>query len=271
MNTWRLIDSGRGDAAYNMALDESIAINVRKGESSPTLRLYGWNMLTVSIGSFQKISDIDSEYCARRCIPVVRRPTGGRGVLHGDELTYSFASQNEGVFSRGLLSTYRQLGDALLSGLIMMGVKAEMKAERAPRRVLRRSPLCFESTSFGEISYTGMKLIGSAQKRWNNGFLQQGSIPYSVDYEQVQAVFGTPCILRQHPHYTPSASLRELVPDFDQDSFKKCILRSFEKTFEVTLTAALPSAQEQTLARQLSLEKYQSLRWTQGAREYTRS
>lgn len=101
MTTWRLIDSGPCDASYNMALDEAIAVFVRRGRSCPALRLYGWETPSVSLGSFQKLDDIDEEYCSHENIPVVRRPTGGRAVLHGDELTYSFSSKNEGRFSRG--------------------------------------------------------------------------------------------------------------------------------------------------------------------------
>jgi lipoate-protein ligase A len=96
VSEWRLIDSGPGDAFYNMALDEAIATGVRKGAAAPTLRLYGWDRPSLTLGCFQKTADINIEYCRSHDIPVVRRPTGGRAILHGDELTYSLSAKLTG-------------------------------------------------------------------------------------------------------------------------------------------------------------------------------
>ncbi|MEW6115862.1 MAG: biotin/lipoate A/B protein ligase family protein [Nitrospirota bacterium] len=274
MITWRFIDSGPCDAACNMALDEAIALSVRKGEAPPTLRLYGWCRPSVSLGSFQKITDINVPYCTLCRIPIVRRPTGGRGILHGDELTYSFSAKNEYPFSRGLLDTYREISKAFSSALSMLGLEVEVKREREPGRNPTRSPLCFQSTSFGEISVKGKKLIGSAQKRWQDGFLQQGSIPYSIDCEQLEAVFKVRSKVNSESasrvtHYAsrPSAmvGLKELIPGFNQEEFKACLRRSFERSFGITLADVPLSPQEQALAQGLLLEKYQDRQWTEGA------
>jgi lipoate-protein ligase A len=251
-----------------MALDESIAISVRNGEAPPTLRLYGWEVPSVSLGSFQKMADIDSQYCINNNIPIVRRPTGGRGILHGDELTYSFSSRNDGEFSDGLLETYRKLNIAFHSALNKMGLSVTMKKERESGRNLTRSPLCFRSTSYGEISFDGRKLIGSAQKRWNDGFLQQGSIPYSIDYGKITLVFKTSTPILQHSK--EMAGLKELIADFDQEKFKECIKLAFEKTFNVTLVCSHPSHQEQELALLLLSGKYQNPQWTQGTARNSR-
>jgi len=113
-NVWRFIDTGPCSAAYNMALDEAIAIVVRKDNAPPTLRLYGWDMLSVSIGCFQKISDVDIAYCIEKHIPVVRRPTGGRAILHSNEITYSFSVKTtHRLFSKGLLDSYKKISIAL--------------------------------------------------------------------------------------------------------------------------------------------------------------
>jgi lipoate-protein ligase A len=189
MTSWRLIDSGPCDAPYNMALDEAIAAAVRNGHSPPTLRFYGWCQPSVSLGAFQKITDIDTGYCAANDVQVVRRPTGGRGILHGEELTYSFSAKNEGLFSQGLLDAYRKISAAFSLGLQRLGLSVKMENRRGRRSNLERSPLCFQSTSYGEITINGKKLIGSAQKRWGDGFLQQGSMPYTVDFTALAAVF----------------------------------------------------------------------------------
>jgi lipoate-protein ligase A len=242
-----------------MALDEAIAVYVRKGASPPTLRLYGWKLPSVSLGSFQKITDIDAEYCSDKNIPVVRRPTGGRGILHGDELTYGFSARSEGEFSGGLLETYRKLSGAFYEALRLTGIHAAIKTERETGRNLTRSPLCFESTSYGELSFNNIKLIGSAQKRWKDGFLQQGSIPYSIDYEKLEAVFGN------NGQGKKLAGLKELLPIFEPQKFRESVKSSFEKIFGVNLVCSLPSLQELKLADSLSLEKYLNPGWTEEA------
>ncbi|HKN18395.1 MAG TPA: biotin/lipoate A/B protein ligase family protein [Dissulfurispiraceae bacterium] len=256
MVTWRFIESGICAAAYNMALDEAIAATVRNGDSPPTLRFYGWRQPSVSLGAFQKITDIDTSYCAAHELHVVRRPTGGRGLLHGEELTYSFSGRNEGPFSQGLLGAYMKISTAFSLGLQRLGLSVEMKTRRERGSNLGRSPLCFQATSYGELTINGKKLMGSAQKRWADGFLQQGSIPYSMDYAALAAVFPA---LRQRipPGYDGIACLNDLVPDFGPQVFKVYIKESFETLFGVSLLESLPTDQEAAQAHLLSAEKYQ--------------
>src|SRR3990172_5963881 len=163
---WRLVDSGPCDAFYNMALDEAIATEVRRGSSPPTLRLYGWDRPSLTLGCFQKASDINIEYCNSQDIPVVRRPTGGRAILHADELTYSFSAETDrGPFSHGLLDSYQRISMAFSIAFRKIGVTAVPKKEREKGRMLSRSPLCFQSSSFGEILVANKKLVGAAQGR----------------------------------------------------------------------------------------------------------
>jgi lipoate-protein ligase A len=269
---WRLIDSGYSDASYNMALDEAIAISVRDGKSPPILRIYGWESPSVSLGSFQNIADIDFNYCLENNIAVVRRPTGGRGILHSDELTYSFCARNKGEFSGGLLETYRLLGSAFRSAMEEAGLKVSIKPERESGRNLIRSPLCFKSTSFGEISFNGKKLIGSAQKRWNDGFLQQGSIPYSIDHEKINLIFKSVSGYRGggREKWCVDSSLqgiRDLLHDFDHEMFKKRIKEAFEKVFNITFADCQPFHKEHETALVLMKEKYLNPLWTQGERK----
>lgn len=263
---WRLIDSGPCDAAYNMALDEAIAISVRNGEAAPTLRFYGWESLSVSIGSFQNIAEIDTEYCTNNNIPVVRRPTGGRGILHGDELTYSFSARNEGDFSGGLLESYRKLSIAFKSAMESAGLMVSLKEKRESGRNLKRSPICFKSTSFGEISINSIKIIGSAQKRWNDAFLQQGSIPYSIDYERTSSVFK----INTNFSKNEMLGLREIVKNFNADSFKEAIRLSFESVFNIKLVDSHLSVHEQEIAHLLLQEKHLNPIWTQGTAKSSR-
>ncbi|MGE5237775.1 MAG: biotin/lipoate A/B protein ligase family protein [Chloroflexota bacterium] len=256
--TWRIIDSGICDAAYAMALDEAIATAVRAGASRPTLRLYDWTTSSVSIGAFQKISDVDTEYCTTRGIPVVRRPTGGRAILHGDEITLSFSSTCEKPFSRDLMDTYRLLGGVFREFFRRLDLDVEIIEQRDHGTARSRNPLCFSSLSPGELRCRGRKVMGAAQRRWGDGFLQQATIPLTPDRETAIRVFSLPNLSGvQGP-----AGLRELVPHIRRRDVKTLLTASFEAAFTVILEESPPSPQEEELAHRLALEKYLDPRWT---------
>lgn len=241
-----------------MAIDEAIAFHVRKGMVCPTLRLYGWEKASVSLGVFQKSTDINLSYCLDNGIPVVRRPTGGRGILHGDELTYSVSAQSHGLFSSGLLETYHHLGAALQRALEISGLNVTMKAERTSGRTLARNPLCFQTTSYGEISFQGHKIVGSAQKRWSNGFLQQGSIPYTLDQRQMERIF----TLTHNPgERLTMVALREIAPELSHESLKRALQSSFEEIFAIRFRAAQLAPEEESLAEELESRRHSSPAW----------
>jgi len=256
---WRLIDSGPCDAFYNMAFDEAIATEVRRGAAPPTLRMYGWDRASVTLGCFQKTSDIDIEYCKFHGIPIVRRPTGGRAILHGDELTYSFSAKTDrGPFSHGLLDSYKKISTAFSIAFRKIGLKAEPKNEREKGRVLSKSPLCFQSSSYGEILIENKKLVGSAQKRWDNGLLQQGSIPYLYHEKKLEGIFGAEktASLRDCMR-----ALKDCLPLLDEDVFRKAVASSFEEAFGIRLLLSAPSQEESLLAAELLHRKYLQGHW----------
>lgn len=256
---WRLIDSGPCDAFYNMALDEAIATEVRKGQAPPTLRFYGWDRASVTLGCFQKASDVNIEYCASHDIPIVRRPTGGRAILHGDELTYSFSAKTDsGPFSHGLLDSYKRISGAFLIAFRKIGVKVETKQEREKGKVLSRSPLCFRSSSFGEVLVENKKLVGAAQKRWTNGLLQQGSVPYLYEEEKLGDIFGAE---KTAPMRDCMKALKDVMPLLDDHAFRKAIASAFEEAFGIRLLLSAPSQEESLLAEELLHRKYLQKYW----------
>lgn len=257
MIEWRFIDSGPCSASYNMAVDEAIATAVRKGSVPATLRIYEWERPSLSLGSFQKISDINIGFCAARDIPVVRRPTGGRAIFHDDELTYSFSSRNETFFSKGLLDSYRLLSWALKSAFDGIGLPLAIKTERESPRRLTRSPLCFDSTSYGELTFEGAKIVGSAQKRWKDGLLQQGSIPFAVDMEFLRKILAV-ALPSDSRHAT---GLRNIAEDLKPEKLKDAIRIAFETTFGTRIIPSSLSPEESRLARGLEMRKYLSEEW----------
>ena len=255
---WRLIDSEPGSASYNMALDEAIAISVRNREAPPTLRLYSWDRPSLSLGCFQKTADLDLDYCRQNIIPIVRRPTGGRAILHSDELTYSFSVRtDEEAFSEGLTASYRSISSAFNLAFRKTGIHVESKLQRERGRVLTRNPLCFDSSSYGEILLNNRKIVGAAQKRWKDGLLQQGSLPYTCDREKIGHIF---CRRAAHSENTLKG-LKEILPDFDDQIFKKAVRQAFEETFVINLSPAHPTPAEHQLAVELEQRKYLQDSW----------
>jgi len=262
--TWRLIDTGSCDAAYNMAIDEAIAHYVRQHQGPPTLRLYGWTQPAVSLGYFQKTSDIDLEYCMRQNIPVVRRLTGGRAIFHGDEITYSFTTRTtSGLFSKGLLDSYRMLSEAFSRGFMTCGIIPENKLagdtkQAATRASQQPNPLCFASTSYGEMTVHGKKIIGSAQKRWRDVLLQQGCIPVKLNKNELTKIFR---LRDQKTLENAFDGLIDLIHGLNIETIKAAIQNAFENTFQVTFTSSFPSDDETSLAEKLTAEKYQTPQW----------
>lgn len=173
----------------NMAIDRFWLESAESLEQPLTVvRFYQWNTPTVSLGAHQKAAEaVDLDFCSEAGIPVVARPTGGRAVLHGDELTYSVVSSDGRMFSfQGIMPVYRLIAECLARGLEHLGIQV---AYSSGKRRSNGGPVCdwtkpcFTSSSRHELAFRGRKLVGSAQRRLRGSFLQHGSIPLSMDYE----------------------------------------------------------------------------------------
>lgn len=179
---WRLvIDDQPRSGAANMAVDQAIAEACAAGQSLPTLRFYQWKPPAVSLGRHQPHAEIDHAAVEAAGYEIVRRPTGGRAILHTDEFTYSVAaSQDESRLAGGVMDAYLNISNALLAGLQQLGVAAH-KAPAGVRAGSDVSAACFEVPSAYEITAGGRKLIGSAQSRRAGYVLQHGSLPLYGD------------------------------------------------------------------------------------------
>jgi lipoyl(octanoyl) transferase len=185
-NIWRLIHSSPESGSSNMAIDEAILEGVINKTVPPTLRLYSWEPYALSIGHAQPISEVNQEYLLKMGWGVVRRPTGGRAILHADELTYSVCAPLNGTQVRGgVIESYRQISDCLLRALELSGIKADAKPKTEKDRALSKDPVCFQFPSDYEITFDNKKIIGSAQARKSNGLLQHGAIPLFGDITRI--------------------------------------------------------------------------------------
>ena len=187
---WRLILDGPCSGPENMARDEScLAGALEAGE--PILRLYGWEGAVLSVGRNQKVErQIDLAACAELGIPLVRRMTGGRGVLHGGDLTYAVAAPTAGGrFAPGIMAIYKELSQVFLYFFRELGFDPQCKSYSGGERAELASAVCFSTPSAFEILIDGKKVVGSAQRLLPGGFLQHGSIPLEPQHETLAQIF----------------------------------------------------------------------------------
>lgn len=266
---WRLVNTGRGDAAMNMALDEAILLTHEAGRTAPTLRLYGWRCPTLSLGYAQSTAkEIHLDVCQRYGIQVVRRPTGGRAVLHDHEVTYSVVmpcALSDGP--RTLTEHYRLIGLALATGLNQLGLSVHLERPQrlATGQRLPASPACFAALSRYELSVAGKKLVGSAQKQGKYALLQHGSIPFTLDrqrlFQCLQVLPERRTMLVQEAYTTMTAVHEVAVTPVSVAALHEALPQGFATTFDVTLVASPLCPEELRLARQLYATKYATATW----------
>lgn len=193
--TWYFVNSGPRDPAYNMALDEALLHWHSQGEIPPVIRFYEWNPATLSIGYFQKVErDIDIDEVHRLNLGFVRRPTGGRAVLHEHELTYSIiVSEDYPNMPKTVTEAYRVLSEGLLKGFQNLGLQAyfsiPQSVEEKDALAKPKSAVCFDAPSWYELVVEGKKVAGSAQTRQEGVILQHGAILIDLDEEKLLSVF----------------------------------------------------------------------------------
>lgn len=167
---WRLLLDPPAAGAWNMALDEALLEAHREGRSPPTLRLYRWERPTISLGYAQRVTPEQLAAWRAAGADVVRRPTGGRAVVHAGDLTYAIATSG---LPAGVAASYRVLAEALAAGLRRLGLPAGLAPGEAPPG---RSASCFASSTAADLAVGGAKLVGSAQVRRQGAVLQHGSM-----------------------------------------------------------------------------------------------
>ncbi len=263
---WRLLDTGLADGATNMAVDEAIMIAVAEGHSPPTLRFYGWQPPCVSVGYAQSLrAEVDLEACRRKGYDVVRRPTGGRAVLHIDELTYSVvAPRTEPRVMGDILTSYRRLSLGLIAGLRLLGCEA-VQADRQDGRHEGGSAACFEVPSHYEVTALGRKLIGSAQVRRRDVVLQHGALPLCGDVSRLAEVLALP----EPEGERLRARLRRRAVALDEALGKEvpfehvaaALAEGFARTLNLTLRPGKLSETELEIAERLRT-RYAGAEWT---------
>ena len=195
MKQWYFIHSGPCSPSFNMAMDEALLKWHSEKLIPPVIRFYEWEPATLSIGYFQQVhKDIDVDEVRRQGLGFVRRPTGGRAVLHEHELTYSIIVEEDYPnMPQSVTEAYRVLSEGLLLGFRNLGLDAYFSvpdtAEKKEDLKRPKSAVCFDAPSWYELVVEGRKVAGSAQTRQKGVILQHGAILLDMDEEKLLSLF----------------------------------------------------------------------------------
>ncbi len=276
--TWRLLRSAPADGPTNMALDEAILRAVAAGQVPPTLRFYAWEPACLSLGRGQEVADVDLKALQAAGFGLVRRPTGGKAILHVDELTYSVvAPREEPRVAGSIIESYRRLSAGLARGLERLGITnlvADQQTTPPPfggalsQRGQRhsgtgggRGPVCFETPSDYEITVGERKLVGSAQMRPQGMVLQHGALPLCGDITRICSLLAAhpdPARVRARATTVEEALGRSI----SWDEAANTLAAGFAEALNLNFESATLTSEEYAWAEGLRAEKYATEEWT---------
>ena len=276
---WRFIYTGQNDPYLNMAVDEALLRSVQD-DSPPVLRLYEWNPAAISIGYFQAVNEtVDLDKCIKAGVKIVRRATGGRAVLHNNELTYSFCGSSRSFPELGnsISETYKQISKALLFSLLILRVEAQW-IKPAGEKIGKDNPLCrkedkfytktffnqpcFSSFSRYEIGYKGRKLVGSAQRRFGEIFLQHGSILIKKGVLELSDFLPANSLIEGVKLLENSTNIEEIKGrKIERDEIIRALRKGFSEFFQKVFKEDSLTMEELKTAQKLTIDKYSKNYW----------
>ncbi|MDR7072704.1 lipoate--protein ligase family protein [Fictibacillus barbaricus] len=270
---WYFIDSGNCEPAINMALDEALLTWHSEGKIPPVIRFYGWNPATLSIGYFQKVEkEINLDAVKKYDLGFVRRPTGGRGVLHDKELTYSvIVSEEHEAMPQSVTEAYRVISEGIKVGFQNLGLDAYFAVPKTEeeREGLKnpRSAVCFDAPSWYELVVEGRKVAGSAQTRQKGVILQHGSILLEIEEDKLFDLFkysSERVRERMQAAFKKKAvAINDLVEKpITIDEAKAAFQKGFEEGLNVNLIPMALTDQQWAEVEEIAKNRYRNDEWT---------
>ncbi len=264
----RIIDTEPMNAFMNMAIDESLSNTIKENPEEIIFRLYTWKPAALSLGYFQKFhKEVNEVGLKQRFIDVVRRPTGGRAVLHDDEVTYSILiSKDSPIFKKSVTESYKQISESFLYSLEYLGLKNIILQKPLGSKLPHTSSACFDAPSSYELVCNGKKIIGSAQKRFKHGLLQHGSIPITMDVDLLFDCLKIEKkdkinVLKKYFKRQATSINEELDKPITKIQLKNALIEGIKKGFGYETYIDNVNERELTLANKLNKEKYSTKEW----------
>jgi lipoate-protein ligase A len=250
-----------------MAVDEALFRVLQERGGPPTLRFYGWTKPTLSIGYFQNVAkEINLESCRQNSLDVIRRPTGGKAVLHDRDLTYAVISrETPPLFSPDLIGNYRTVCTALICGLAELGISVQMAPEIRTTDNRGLNAMCFAYPAPFELLSRGKKICGSAQVRSKSCFLQHGSV--ALDFDPLQNSLCFPSSGEQ-PEERCARLTQKVTSVFGEvgsyiapEQMSDVLQRAFSSIWQVRVSEGTLTAEEEKLKDDLIRRKYALPEW----------
>jgi lipoate-protein ligase A len=243
ISRWQLLDTGARAGDWNMALDRVLLDAVTA--DAPVLRFYSWSAPTLSFGRMQRVPAELLRRCAELGVMAVRRPTGGKAILHRHEVTFSIIAPSAGLGS--VIESYRTFARAIAAGLRTLGAEAQLcEAQGAPHR---RELLCFAAPAQCDLEVGGMKLLGSAQARRGGALLQQNSLPLRLSDDVKERLCGAEAAAEEARIATDLTSALGCEPLFNE--VRDAIVAGFERELGATFELREVTARESSAAERL--------------------
>lgn len=211
--------SGKENMEKDLYLFESACQNK---ETEPILRFYAWYPACVSLGRNQTEVGINKEYCEKNKIDITRRITGGRALLHQDELTYSFICPVNFLGNENVQKSYEIISSALIEGFKVLGIDVDFGNSKPDTKY----NYCMLLSTGADLNYNGKKIVGSAQYRAKNYILQHGSILYTLNKTHIKNIFGENI-------ENKLITLSEILPSINNSDVINSIKNGFEQYFNV--------------------------------------
>lgn len=247
---WRYVDCGPQPGPHNMALDEAMLESHLRGDTPPTLRVYTWRPPAISLGKFQRAeASVDLEACRAAGVEVVRRPTGGRAILHTEEeVTFSIIISEAMLGMRNIMDSYRSLASAIVTGLRILGLEAKLVERATPGGpMMAQDPACFAVKARCDLVVGDAKLVGSAQVHREGIILQQNSLPLHLGLSDWARLFRRKTKAPQAIGLWEAAGRQVTYPEV-----AIALRAGLEQTFSVRLVEGQPREQELARAAELA-------------------
>lgn len=263
---WRLINSGFGDGPGNMAIDEAVLESISLSRSIPTLRLYGWRPRCLSLGLAQEWEIVDPERCAENGWDIVRRPTGGRAILHGDDLSISvFAPAGEPRIRGDDLESFRRISAALYGALNSLGLDPQ-RAKPYYQDHGPRGPASYDGPSAYEIPIGGRKLLRGDFLRREGAMLLQCTLPLAGEVGRVADALwfdwpGQRTALANRIGFRATTIEYALGQNLDFDEVVDYVVEGFARELNIDFVVEDLTEVEMSRANHIRAQKYAGDSW----------
>jgi lipoate-protein ligase A len=267
LENWRILPFKFFNAFENMAIDEALFRVLQERGGPPILRFYGWRRPTLSIGYFQNAGqEVNLQQCQEYGMDVIRRPTGGKAVLHDRELTYSVVSREvPPFFSTDLIGNYQAICSCLIRSFAEVGIEVGMAKDYRHDGDKQMGSICFACPAPFELLSRGRKICGSAQVRSRGCFLQHGSILLDFDAEKNCRFLLSSATQKDdrsdHLKRKVTSVHGETGEVITPEAFSGIVQRAFETAWNIRFIKGGLTPEEEMLKNDLLEKKYTNPSW----------